>query len=154
MQFLPSLQRLRCAALIAMSGGAVAQAMTLWGGQLARFPPPLPVLMSAAVAGAGLAGVLLADAFGRRGCRGAIWSAVAWPVVTGLGGMAGASVLALDPARGPASMLANALKEGAPLGFWAVADGIATSPTVLVIWLVAGVAVHHGVRVERAPLVT
>ena len=154
MQLLPSLQRLRCAALIAMSGGAVAQAMVLWGGQMARFLPPLPVLMSAAVAGAGLAGIVLADAFGRQGRRGAIRSAIAWPVVTGLGAMAGASLLALDPARGPASMLANALKEGAPLGFLAVADGIATSPAVLAIWLVAGVAVHHGARVERAPGVT
>lgn len=141
--------RLRCAALMALTGGAVAQTMSLWGGDLARFLPPLPVMQGFGVAGAGLAGLVLADAFGRAGWRGAVWSCLAWPLATIFGAVTGAALLAFEVTRSPGAMLIKAVSEGAPLGIMALMDGIATSPAVATIWLASGLAMHSGARVER-----
>ncbi|WP_299725011.1 hypothetical protein [uncultured Tateyamaria sp.] len=150
MQFMTSPARLRCAALMAITGGAVSQTMSIWGGDLARFLPPMLVMICAGAAGAGLAGLLLADGFGRKGAFGMLWSVLAWPIATACGAVFGAATLAIEWMRSPVQMVAHALEHGAPLGVMAVADGIATSPAVAGVWLVSGVAMHYGARIERA----
>ena len=149
MQVLHMRQRLRCAALVALSGGAVAQAMTIWGGQMARFLPPHPYMILAGFVGAGLAGILLADAFGRGGKGGALLSGLFWPIATLLGACLGAALLIFG-LEGPANVTPHsALESGADLGTLAVMDGVFTGPLVAVIWFVSGIAVHFGARAER-----
>lgn len=152
MQFLPCLQRLHCAALMAVSGGAVAQTMSLWGGDLARFLPPLPMMTLAAAFGAGVAGLLVSDAFGRRGVWGLLSSGFGWCIATALGAGIGAAVFAVQPRLGISGGLLRALEEGASLGLLAVGDGIVTSPPVAVIWILSGIAMHFGARVELVAL--
>ena len=149
MTMIPLFSRLKCATLIALSGGAMAQTMTLWGGDLARFLPPTAVMGLAGAGGAWLAGFALAGAFGREGWRGVMCSAVMWPVTTAVGAGLGASLLALVPTGAPSRPLWTALEEGPGLGLLAVADGIATSPVVACVWLLSCAAIHHGARHER-----
>ena len=151
MTYFPVYQRVRCGALMALSGGAVAQAMTLWGGDLSRFLPSLSTMILAACVGAGVAGFLLADAFGRRGWRGAIWTVVAWPIATVCGASLGAGLVGIASSAEPLAGLPEALVAGAPLGIMAVSDGLSTSPAVAVIWLICGLAMHHGAMAERSP---
>lgn len=150
MPLLPPLYRARSATLTAIAGGALAQSMALWGGTLARFLPPWHVLILAAMLGAGMAGFLLADAFGRAGVWGAVWSAVGWICATVVGAGLGAAVFTFSAGAYPAFALTNAVVEGAPLGLLAVGDGISSSPTVALIWIIGGCAVHYGTRTERA----
>lgn len=151
MQILPLFHRARSAALVALAGGAMAQAMVLWGGSLARFLPPWQALLVAAALGAGVAGFLLADAFGRSGRWGLIWSCVAWPMATALGAGVGAVLLTVLLATDGAEML-FAVSSGAPLGMMAVIDGVTTSPVVAVVWALGGCAAHYGTRSERAAI--
>ncbi|MFL4470767.1 hypothetical protein ACERZ8_13070 [Tateyamaria armeniaca] len=149
MQFLTYAPRLRCAALTAMAGGAVAQTMSLWGGHLARFLPPMAVMMGAGAVGAGIAGLILADAFGRAGRRGAFCALLGWPIATLLGAVIGATLVVIEAMELSAATLAHAVSEGAPFGIMALMDGISTSPAVAGIWLLSGWAMHVGARVER-----
>lgn len=149
MPYFPIYQRLRCAVLMALAGGAVAQAMTLWGGELARFLPPVTPMMVAACAGACLAGLMLADAFGRTGWLGALWSTLAWPLATAVGAALGAGLFGIVTSPAPLLGAPQALAAGAPLGLTAVIDGISTSPAVAVIWIICGLAMHHGALAER-----
>lgn len=149
MAFFPMYQRVRCGVLMALSGGAVAQSMTLWGGDLARFFPPLSIMLCAAFVGAGVAGFILADAFGRRGWGGMVWSIVTWPLATAVGASLGAGLVGTASSPEPLASLPEALIAGAPLGWMAVSDGIASSPAVAAIWVICGVAMHHGALAER-----
>ncbi|MEO0381782.1 MAG: hypothetical protein AAF252_16055 [Pseudomonadota bacterium] len=150
MAFFPMYQRVRCGVLMALAGGAVAQAMTLWGGDLARFLPPLSIMLCAAFVGAGVAGFFLADAFGRRGWGGIVWTALAWPLATAMGASLGAGLVGTASSPEPLASLPEALTAGAPLGWMAVTDGITSSPAVALIWVVCGLAMHHGALAERA----
>ena len=149
MQFLPRPARLCCAALMALTGGTVGQTMSLWGGDLAGYLPPLWVMSGAGAFGAGLTGLVLADMFGRRGLAGAALSCFGWPIATMLGAIIGAAVVLLGTKRPLVSDPALTIVEGAPLGLLAVADGIATSAVVAGVWMISGVAMHCGARVER-----
>lgn len=137
---------------MALGGGAVAQSMVLWGGSMAQFLPPLAVMSLAASGGAALAGLVLADAFGRAGRWGVVVSAIAWCMATALGACVGAAFFALESGLNPATFIPNAIFGAAPLGLIAVADGIATSPAVAAVWALAGCAMHWCARVERAYL--
>lgn len=149
MQILPLFHRTRSAALVALAGGAMAQAMVLWGGSLARFLPPWQALLVAAALGAGVAGFALADAFGRSGRWGLIWSYVAWPVATALGAGVGAVFLTVLLATDGGGLV-YVVSSAAPLGMMAVIDGVTTSPVVAVVWALGGCAAHYGTRSERA----
>ncbi|MEL6807247.1 MAG: hypothetical protein AAFO97_05665 [Pseudomonadota bacterium] len=150
MSFFPMYQRVRCGVLMALTGGAVAQAMTLWGGDLARFFPPLSIMLCAAFVGAGVAGFMLADAFGRKGWVGFVSSTLAWPLATVIGASLGAGLVGTASSPEPLASLPEALTAGAPLGLMAVTDGIASSPVVAIIWIICGLAMHHGAFAERA----
>ena len=149
MTMMPIVSRLRCATLIALSGGAVAQTMTIWGGDLARFLPPSSVMSLAGAGGAWLAGFAMVGAFGREGWRGVICSALMWPVVTAFGAALGAVLLVLMPLAVPSRPAWSTLDESAGLGLLAVGDGITTSPVVAGVWLLSCAAIHHGARHER-----
>ena len=103
----------------------------------------------AGVAGAGLAGVVFADAFGRFGVRGALWSLLAWPLATLLGGVIGATAATIIATWGQVQGLVELVTDAAPLGILALADAIATSPAVAGVWMLSGLAVHFGARSER-----
>ena len=150
MSYFPMYQRVRCGVLMGLTGGAVAQAMTFWGGDMARHLPPHWVMCGAASVGAGLAGLALADAFGRRGWGGAMLSVFGWPIATIMGAVLGAAFVLMKEGRPWASDPALAIVEGAPLGVMSVLDGIVSSPVVATIWHVCGLAMHHGAFAERA----
>lgn len=150
MSFFPMYQRVRCSVLMALTGGAVAQAMTLWGGDLARFFPPLSIMLCAAFVGAGVAGFMLADAFGRKGWVGLVSSTLGWPLATIVGASLAAGLVGTASSPEPLASLPEALTQGAPLGLMAVTDGIVSSPIVAIIWSVCGLAMHHGAFAERA----
>lgn len=140
------------ALLCGLAGGATAQAMCLWGGDLARFMPPAFVLMGAASFGAACAGVVLADTMGRRGWRGALCFILAWPVVTGLGAAVASIPFGVSDAglRGNVvNTLAAAVDAAAPLGLLAVGDGIVHSPHVAAVWVLSALAVHKVLQTER-----
>jgi len=103
----------------------------------------------AGVAGAGVAGAVLADAFGRFGVRGVLWSVLAWPLATLLGGMIGAAVATIIATWGQMQGVVEVVTDAAPLGILALADAIATSPAVAGVWMLSGLAVHYGARAER-----
>lgn len=136
------------AALMALAGGATAQAMSQWGGSLAAYLPPLPLLTLVAALGAGVAGLLLSTAFGRGGWEDVWLSTIMWPVVTALGAVCAATAFGLVEAVTSTRGL-HVLEEIAPLGLWGVADGIATSLPVALTWLAGRVAVHLALREER-----
>ncbi|WP_299654156.1 hypothetical protein [uncultured Tateyamaria sp.] len=141
------------ALLTGLAGGATAQAMSLWGGDLARFLPPLPFLTLAAAFGGACAGVVLAKALGRSGWIGVMISALAWPVATLLGAVLAAIPFGLVDAATHVSateMLFTAVESAAPLGLLAIGDGIANSPYVATIWVLSATCIHIILRRERS----
>ncbi|MEL7133555.1 MAG: hypothetical protein AAGK77_14220 [Pseudomonadota bacterium] len=144
--------RAAAAVLTGIAGGATAQAMTLWGSDLSRFLPPMPLLSLAAAFGAAGAGALLADAWGRQGWRGCLLSILIWPVATVLGACLAVMPFGLVEHGWPSNAvlaLADAFVTTAPLGIFAVLNGITSSVHVAAIWLISGVLVHIGLRAER-----
>ncbi len=141
--------RLQCAALAALTGGALAQTISLWGGQFSRHLPPTTLMSLGGAIGAGLAILLLADGFGHRGLRGVIFAAFSWVVATALGAWFGASAVLIETSAGAIYAIPSALEEGAGLGLFAVVGGILQSPTAFAVWVVGGCAMHYGARAER-----
>lgn len=144
--------RMHSAVLTGTGGGATAQAMSLWGGDLARFLPPTWLLTLAAVIGAACAGAVLAGALGRTGLIGVITCILAWPVATALGAVIAAVPFGLsevDVRYGVAGSVVTAVSEAAPLGLLAVGDGITTSWVVAAVWVLSAALVHVVLRLER-----
>lgn len=141
--------RWHAALLTALAGGATAQSMSLWGGTLAPFLPPLPVLGVAAMCGAGAAGAFCVAMLGRRGVRGWVLAGCMWPVITALG--AGIAVMPLGVMEFSfrTNAAVTAIVEAAALGWLAVADGILTSLPVALVWATSGALLHLAVREER-----
>ncbi|MEO9573987.1 MAG: hypothetical protein ABJ263_14815 [Tateyamaria sp.] len=133
---------------MAIAGGAVAQAMSLWGGDLARFMPPFPVMICAGVAGAGLAGLMLVDAFGHKGWHGALWSSLGWSIATLFGAVVGATLVAVEGPQSSLPDVMRALGFSASLGVIAITNSIVTSSAVAGDWLLSGLAMHYGARIE------
>jgi hypothetical protein len=145
--------RVHCAILTGIAGGATAQTMTLWGGDLARFLPPMTPMIVAASLGAGLAGAILADGFGRRGWCGVVTSALLWPFTTALGAAIAAMPFGLVDMVGQSFTRRNMLHaalESAPRGLVAVADGILFSPVVAAIWAISLLGLQFAMRAERS----
>lgn len=144
--------RMQSAVLTGMGGGATAQAMGLWGGDLARFLPPTWLLTLAAVFGAACAGAVLASALGRSGLLGMAMCILAWPVATSLGASIAALPFGLsgfDARYGVARAVGSAMTEAAPLGLLAVSDGIMSSWFVAAVWVLSAALVHVILRAER-----
>ncbi|WP_299548340.1 hypothetical protein [uncultured Tateyamaria sp.] len=144
--------RLHSAILTGIGGGATAQAMSLWGGDLARFLPPTWLLTLTAVFGAACAGAILASALGRSGLIGVVICILAWPVATALGAAIAAVPFGLsvaDMRYGVAGGFVTAMREAAPLGLLAVGDGITTSWVVAAVWVLSAALVHVVLRTER-----
>ena len=140
------------ALLTGLAGGATAQTMTVWGGDLERFLPPTLLLIAAACAGAAGAGALLSGALGQRGWPGGLSLALCWPLVTALGAVLAALPFGLaDAGFGSCGIerLSAAVETSAPLGLLAVADGIGNSPVVACVWGLSALAVHAGLRAQR-----
>lgn len=145
--------RTHAAILTGLAGGAVAQAMCVWGGTLAHFLPPATLMMLGGFGGAACAGMICAGVIGRPGWLGTLVAVLLWPLVTALGAILGALPFGLidqHTHRGMLSSLLSAAEEAAPLGLLAVADGIVTSPAVAGIWIVSALAVHAAVKQQRA----
>ena len=143
--------RMTCGAATGLAGGVVAWAMSGSGGSLARFLPDGPWFHIAALLGAGVAGLALADGFGRKGWLGAGAALAAAPVATGIGAALGAAglmvVFAAVQFLAGAGGVAPGSVTGAPaLGVLAVVDGIGTSPVVALTWVSAMCAVHLAMR--------
>lgn len=146
--------RVQCAILTGIAGGAVAQTMSIWGGELARHLPPMLTMIVTATFGAAVSGAVFANVFGRSGWGGALVAAVLWPFVTLFGAAFAASAVALffetGWRRSLVHSLVDAAAEGAFLGALAVTDGVLTSPVVAGVWGVALIAVHSGMKQEKA----
>ena len=151
MPFFDISQRLRCAALAALGGGALAQTISLWGGDMPIFLLPTTLMCIGGATGAALAGFIMADAFGRKGPRGVFWSVQAWWITTVLGAWFGAAFFAIEANRNLFFVILCALDKAAWPGILTVMEGIAYSPAVAVIWLICGLAMHHGAMAERSP---
>ena len=146
--------RMMCGAMTAGAGFVVAIVMRTAGGDLARFLPEAPGFHLVALAGAAVAGVAVADGFGRRGWLGLGLFLTAAPLATAVGAAFGASVLmtvlaAVQWFAGDADM-ANGVLTGAPvLGIIAMLDGVGTSPAVAATWGTSMLAVHFAMRRTR-----
>ncbi|WP_299687324.1 hypothetical protein [uncultured Tateyamaria sp.] len=138
--------RVKCGAATGAAGLAVAVAMTVAGGSLARFLPDGPLFHAVAFVGAAVAGAALADGFGRRGRLGALAAIVAAPVVTAVGAVIATLLLVaiFEPSGGW-----RALSGAVPLGVLAVTDGIGTSPFVAGTWGLSLAGVHMAMRRVR-----
>lgn len=151
-QFIQPSIRMHSAVLTGIGGGATAQAMSLWGGDLARFLPPTWFLILAAFFGAACAGAVLAIALGRSGFLGVAICVLAWPVATAIGAVIAAMPFGLseiDMRYGVAGSALAAMTEAAPLGLLAVGDGITTSWVVAAVWVLSAALVHVIMRLER-----
>ncbi|MEO1777295.1 MAG: hypothetical protein AAFU63_00750 [Pseudomonadota bacterium] len=146
--------RLACGLVTAAAGLAVAIAMQVAGGNLARFLPEGPWFYVVAILGAAAAGIALADGFGRRGWLGVAVLALAAPTATAIGAALAAAVLTSGHAAKMAILGSDTLTPGTltgspVLGLLAVADGISTSFAVAVTWVLSMGAVHLTMRRMR-----
>ncbi len=135
----PSLLRLKLAGFTAGAGGIVSVTMVLWGGSLWRFLPSGQGFHAAAIAGAGLAGLICAEGFGHGGRRGWLIAAVSACAATLLGAALGATLLGVF----------GGTMAGAPLGVLAITDA-ATSPIAFGIWTSTMAILHETARRIRA----
>ncbi|MEM6374252.1 MAG: hypothetical protein AAF727_15960 [Pseudomonadota bacterium] len=142
--------RLRCATLVALSGGAVAQTMSLWGGEVSMFLPDFTDMLWAGVLGAGAAGLLFGDLFGRAERTGVMWAMLGWAIATLVGAMFGAGAVIAYETNAPLANMGTSMMEGAPLGVLALVSGVTGSPIVAAVWVLSGLAVHCATRAERS----
>ncbi|MBY5932156.1 hypothetical protein KUV51_04025 [Tateyamaria omphalii] len=124
------------------------------GGDMARHLPDAPLFHVSAAAGAGLAGLLLADGFGRRRWAGHLIAMLSAGAATVLGAGFGAFIaLAFAATTSASGNLADVAGMAPFLGFIAVADGLGTSVPVAVTWLLAMTSVQIWMRrLRSAPL--
>lgn len=144
--------RMQSAVLTGMGGGATAQAMGLWGGDLARFLPPTMAF--------DLGGCFWCRLCGRcagqcAGTQRPAWYGNVYPCMASRH-FAGRvhrrfAVWAIGfrcaLRRGRA--VGSAMTEAAPLGLLAVSDGVMSSWFVAAVWVLSAALVHVILRAER-----
>jgi len=134
--------------LVGLAGGAVAQTMALWPGEVARFLPDPLMLATAAFFGAATAGTLCSGFFGRAGLFGWVIALCAWPLVT----LFGAALAALPFVYSGRKVLWPAHEmalEALASGVLGVGVSIASSLPVGALWVLAALLVHKAMRAER-----
>ncbi len=124
-------QRLRIAGLAAGAGLLTACAMTLFGASPLHYLPQTGFHL-AAFLGAGSAGFVVADGFGRPGVRGLVRAALSAGVSTVLGAGLGAMYLV-----GPFEDMG-----AAALGAVVVADALLSGTITLKAWTVSMILLH------------
>lgn len=130
--------RLMIAGLTAVAGGATAVAITELGGRMQHYLPDSGFHL-AAVVGAGLAGFILADGFGRSGLRGGLSAVTTAVLVTLLGAWLGAALIAWSPRP-----------EAGFLGWLALLEAVSANPLILKIWAAAMLVLQGGAARLRA----
>ncbi|MEX0312150.1 MAG: hypothetical protein AB3N17_18100 [Tateyamaria sp.] len=144
-----------CAFAIMCAGLSVGIAMQAAGGDLARHLPDAPLFLVSSAAGAALAGLLLADGFGRSRWTGHLVGALSSVAATLVGAWFGAFIaLAWVAMRNVHATLFDALESAPVLGFIAVADGLSTSVPVVVTWVLAMTSVQLWMCRRRGATVT
>ncbi|WP_147106263.1 hypothetical protein [Tateyamaria sp. syn59] len=114
--------------------------------------------MLSAAAGAGFAGVFLADGFGRARWRGQVLGLVSAIAATVMGALVGSAIaLSVAAATVPNATVIEALEIVPLFGFVAILDGLTNSVPVAVTWALSMAAVQmwllrvrHGGRATSA----
>ncbi|MBB3993660.1 hypothetical protein GGR95_001291 [Sulfitobacter undariae] len=132
-----SLERRIFGCATAVAGLIVSFAIANGDWSLVRHLPGWPFHV-AAIPGAGLAGLLFCNAFGREGPVGWIIAILAAALMTFVGSVLGAQLLTMSAAVVLGGSIMNL---GGALGMLVVVDS-ATSPLVICVWLLSMAALH------------
>ena len=139
--------RWHAALFAALGGGGFAQAAVLSTAD--RLSEVYVLMMVPAVLGAGAAGVLFAEFFGRCGWWGAVCALVGW-VFTTLVGACGAVLVVIAATQLISPTVPFYLDAEAILfGPAAIVMAVGESVHVIAIWLCWGVLTHLALRQER-----